>query len=285
MTNIQSPSHKGRTGAVKPASTGRPKSSTSPNRRKSSTSPNRRFRSAQTARRPGRPRLGTAYLGTKTRRLRPGSRAYIRRQMILRRRRIIAMLAGAGVALVIFIVILCLAFGKGSEENTAREDTLEISEEVRAYEPLLSQYAQEYGVEEYTQLLLAIMQVESSGQGNDVMQASESLGLAVNSLMPEASIEQGCRLFSQLLSYGEGLGCDLNSVIQAYNFGITYLDYVAENGKKHTFSLAEAFAGDMSGGETVVYENSISVEENGGWRYAYGNMFYVDLVRQYWSES
>ncbi len=234
-----------------------------------------------------RPRPGASHPGSKTRRLRPGSRAYIRRQMMLRRRRIIAMLGGAGAALVIFIVVLCLAFGggRGKNENIEREGTLEISQDVRAYEPLISQYAGEYGVGEYTQLLLAIMQVESSGQGNDVMQASESLGLAVNSLMPEASIEQGCRLFSQLLSYGESLDCDLNSVIQAYNFGITYLDYVAKNGKKHTFHLAQAFAEDMSGGQTVAYENPVAVEENGGWRYAYGNMFYVDLVRQYWSES
>ena len=31
----------------------------------------------------------------------------------------------------------------------------------------------------------------------------------------------------------------------------------------------------------VSYKNEISIKENGGWRYRYGNMFYVRLVSQY----
>ena len=31
----------------------------------------------------------------------------------------------------------------------------------------------------------------------------------------------------------------------------------------------------------VTYKNEISIKENGGWRYKYGNMFYVKLVSQY----
>ncbi len=54
-----------------------------------------------------------------------------------------------------------------------------------------------------------------------------------------------------------------------------------ENGKKHSFNLAENFAKNKSGGTKVTYTNPIAVSKNGGWRYNYGNMFYVELVNQY----
>ena len=97
----------------------------------------------------------------------------------------------------------------------------------------------------------------------------------------EESIKQGCKYFSELLAAAETKGCDLNSVIQSYNYGGGFLDYVAGRGKKYTFELAESFARDKSGGKKVTYTNPIAVEKNGGWRYSYGNMFYVLLVSQY----
>ena len=60
-----------------------------------------------------------------------------------------------------------------------------------------------------------------------------------------------------------------------------FIDYVAKHGKKYTFELAVSFAKDKSGGVKVTYKNEISIKENGGWRYKYGNMFYVRLVNQY----
>ena len=59
------------------------------------------------------------------------------------------------------------------------------------------------------------------------------------------------------------------------------MGYVSGNWKKHTFNLAENFAKDKSGGQKVTYTNPIAVAKNGGWRYGYGNMFYVELVNQY----
>ena len=66
-----------------------------------------------------------------------------------------------------------------------------------------------------------------------------------------------------------------------YNYGGGYVGYVAGKGKKHTFNLAESFAREKSGGKKVTYTNPIAVAKNGGWRYGYGNMFYVELVNQY----
>ena len=57
----------------------------------------------------------------------------------------------------------------------------------------------EYGISEYVPYLLAIIQVESGGTAEDVMQSSESMGLPPNSLDTESSIKQGAKYFASLL--------------------------------------------------------------------------------------
>ncbi|MFD2132178.1 lysozyme family protein [Pseudogracilibacillus auburnensis] len=156
-----------------------------------------------------------------------------------------------------------------------------VSEDVLKHQPMVEKYAQEYGISEYVSTLLAIIQVESGGKVPDVMQSSESLGLPPNSLDTEASIKQGTKYFSDLLRSVEKNGGDINVVIQAYNYGGAFIDYVARRGSQYNFELAENFAKERSGGSKVTYSNPIAVKKNGGWRYRYGNMFYVDLVSQY----
>ena len=113
------------------------------------------------------------------------------------------------------------------------------------------------------------------------MQCSESLGMKKDSLLPEESIKQGCAYFAKLLKAALDAECDVNTAVQAYNYGGKYVEYVAANGKVHTFELAENFAKEKSKGKKVPYNAAIAVQTNGGWRYHYGNMFYVYLVSQY----
>ena len=103
-----------------------------------------------------------------------------------------------------------------------------------------------------------------------------------NSLDTESSIKQGCKYFASLLSSCKNQRIDdLNVAIQSYNYGGGYVGYVAGKGKKHTYNLAESFAREKSGGKKVTYTNPIAAAKNGGWRYQYGNQFYVELVNQY----
>ena len=156
---------------------------------------------------------------------------------------------------------------------------MNLSADVLKHQPMVEKYARENGISEYVNVLLAIIQVESGGTATDVMQSSESLGLPPNSLSTEESIKQGCKYFASLLSSCKGKGMtDINVVIQSYNYGGGYADYVAKNGKKHSFNLAENFARNKSGGTKVTYTNPIAVSKNGGWRYNYGNMFYLSLI-------
>ena len=141
---------------------------------------------------------------------------------------------------------------------------MNLSAEVLKHQPMVEKYAREYGISEYVNVLLAIIQVESGGTAEDVMQSSESLGLPPNSLDTESSIKQGCKYFASLLSSCKNQGIDdLNVAIQSYNYGGGYVGYVAGKGKKHTFNLAESFAREKSGGKKVTYTNPIAVAKNG----------------------
>ena len=169
----------------------------------------------------------------------------------------------------IFTVIICLllflfivtADDEESGSSSLDFSGLNLSAEVLKHQPTVEKYAKEYGISDYVNYLLALMQVESGGTGTtDVMQASESLGLPLNSLSVEDSIKQGCKYFSELLKSAEAKGCDINTVVQSYNYGGGFIDYVSSHGKKYTFELAVSFAKDKSGGVKVTYKNEISIQ-------------------------
>ncbi len=181
-------------------------------------------------------------------------------------------------SLVLFFGVLISADSDDENSNFSSGITgMNLSAEVLKHQPMVEKYARENGISEYVNVLLAIIQVESGGTAEDVMQSSESLGLPPNSLDTESSIKQGCKYFASLLSSCKNQGIDdLNVAIQSYNYGGGYVGYVAGKGKKHTFNLAESFAREKSGGKKVTYTNPIAVAKNGGWRYGYP-IGYADL--------
>lgn len=184
------------------------------------------------------------------------------------------VIGGSGLFLMVFSLLLFVAILFSDEQDSGISNIhyggVNVSAEVLAHKPMVEKYAKEYGVEEYVNILLAIIQVESGGTAEDVMQSSESLGLPPNSLSTEESIKQGVKYFSELLASSERLSVDLESVIQFYNYGGGFLGYVANRGNKYTFELAQSFSKEYSGGEKVSYPNPIAIPINGGWRYVYG---------------
>ena len=217
-----------------------------------------------------------------------------RRRRIERKRReqeirLQMFVLAVGAALLLFLVIVgigrwreAVAERKRLEAERAlqeREEEL-LSDSVLEYEDLVKYYAEEEGIYEYVPVHLAIMEVETKGERDDVMQSSESAGLEPNSLGPEASIAQACDYFRGLVERAENTGVDDKTIIQAYNYGPGYIYYVEENGGVHSFDLAVDYAEEMSGGRTSRYTHPIA-DDNGNWMYLYGNMYYVKLVEQY----
>ncbi len=196
-----------------------------------------------------------------------------------------AMGIGLLIALLLSMFLIIASDDEGGGSNSGLYIGVNLSAEVLVHQPMVEKYARQNGISDYVYVLLAIIQVESEGKLEDVMQSSESAGLPMNTLGTEDSIKQGCKYFAELVTKADKLGCDMDAVIQAYNYGSAFLDFVAKNGKRYTFELAQEFSRQHSGGVKVTYKNAISTPINGGWRYNYGNMFYVKLVKQYLTQT
>lgn len=115
--------------------------------------------------------------------------------------------------------------------------------DVKKYRSSIHNELAKYHLENYTTVLVALMQQESHGKGGDPMQASESAGLPRNTINdPSQSIQLGVKHFQRVLAYGQQKNVDFATIIQAYNMGKGYVDYIAQHGGKHSEELAQNFS-------------------------------------------
>ena len=190
---------------------------------------------------------------------------------------ITAIAAGGWVALlVIVLVVMCFAgFMFASDEDDT--EILPVTEEVKAYEPLVQQYAREHGIGDYVLLIQAVMMQESGGRGTDPMQASECgyntrYPHAPGSITdPEYSINVGIQNLADCLSVAQCEGpMDMDAIklaLQGYNYGQGYITWAMN--KYGEYSKANAV------------EFSINAAERYGWS-SYGDMNYVPHVLRYY---
>ena len=114
---------------------------------------------------------------------------------------------------------------------------------VKKYSPQIEEELAKYDLEKYTVVLIALMQQESRGEGGDPMQASESAGLEPNEIdNPKESIKQGVQYFQRVVQYGNEKKVDFPTILQSYNMGLGYINYIAEHGGKHSEALAKKFS-------------------------------------------
>lgn len=145
--------------------------------------------------------------------------------------------------------------------------TAKVSDAVLRYEPLVRKYAKIYKVEPQVNLILALIQQESSGTLPDVMQSSESANLPPNTFTdPEVSIAHGVKHFAECFTLAKG---DVKIALQAYNFGKAFALHALEHGgysKELAISYSKYYA------------------DKYGWK-SYGDVNYVDHVLRYYSEG
>ena len=177
--------------------------------------------------------------------------------------------------------LLALIFGmswSAARGNSGKRHAL-VSESVLAYESLIRSYADSYGIGDYYEILEAMMQQESGGQGTDVMQSSES---AYNTAYPknpgsiddpEYSIDCGVHYMADCL---EMAGCRsvrdtdrLKLALQGYNYGSYYITWALEN------------YGGYS--EENALEFSESMKQELGWS-VYGDPDYPQHVLRYYED-
>ena len=187
------------------------------------------------------------------------------------------MITGGWVAiLAVILVVMCFA-GMMFASDEDDIEILQVNEEVKAYEPIIQQYAREHGIGDYVLLIEAVMMLESGGRGTDPMQCSEcpfntrypnTPGAITD---PEYSINVGIQNLADCLQIAQSEGpMDIDAIklaLQGYNYGQGYITWAIN--KYGGYSKANAV------------EFSLKTAEQLGWE-RYGNMDYVPLVLQYY---
>ncbi len=89
----------------------------------------------------------------------------------------------AAIVLSLLAGLFSILFGSA----TAGYVKANVSPECESYRPLVTQYAAQYGMTEYIELILAVMMQESGGTLPDVMQAAEGASTPGIPMCPMAS--------------------------------------------------------------------------------------------------
>ena len=205
--------------------------------------------------------------------------------------RVIGSLSAIGTLFILIIVgmavvatLLAANSSNGATTSVPMNSHQAFPESVLRWESYVRREAEANEIPHAVNYLLTIILLETRGDSErfpDIMQSSESRGWAPNTIAcPVKSIEVGVGYFAG--SYRQFPNHDLLNILQAYNFGRGFLNFTDP---EYRFETAVSFARNLSSGRRVSYPNPIAIGINGGWRYAYGNMFYAKLAAQYISPS
>ena len=177
---------------------------------------------------------------------------------------------------IVTITILGAALGANQSESQFSGEG--IQDAVLAYQSVVDKYCKKYEIPKYSSLVLAVMQLESGGIGNDPMQCSEC---PYNLKYPNApggitdpnySIKIGVQYLASCL---RAAGCkspqDISGIslaLQGYNFGGGYITWAKAKGG-YTSANAKTF--------------SQMKAQQLGWT-SYGDVNYVTDVLRYYSD-
>ncbi len=190
---------------------------------------------------------------------------------------ITAIAAGGWVAILVIVLLVTCFAGMMLASDEDDTEILPVSEEVKAYEPIIQQYAREHGIGDYVLLIEAVMMQESGGRGTNPMQASEC---GYNTLYPHApgsirdpeySINVGIQNLADCLAVAQCESpMDMDAIklaLQGYNYGQGYITWAMNKYGEYTKANAVEF--------------SINAAERYGWS-SYGDMDYVPHVLRYY---
>jgi len=142
----------------------------------------------------------------------------------------------------LFLLVVIMASFSGTDPGSLGKAN--VPDKISRWRPIVQEYCDKYKCSDNVDLLLAVMYQEIGETDTlDVMQSSESMGLAPNAIQdPIQSIDAGVKHFKNVLDYGNSKGVDFLTIVQSYNFGSGYIDYVSGNGGKHTKELALSYS-------------------------------------------
>lgn len=171
---------------------------------------------------------------------------------------VVAVNPAVWIALLLIILMAAIVgaigvvVGSGGAANESQDGTYQaqVSEKTESFRELVSEYCEKYGIDDYVDLCLAVIEQESGGTEPDVMQTAQSY-YNVNPPIDSAeeSIDCGTHELSDCLTKAK---CkdpnDINGIslaLQGYNFGNGYIDWALKNYGCYTKENAQIFSAKM----------------------------------------
>ena len=159
--------------------------------------------------------------------------------------------------------------------------------QVMNYRSLVREVLDEQDTVANEELVLAMIYTETKGKVSDVMQSSESMTGQKNSILNnKESIRQGVQTLSTNLNLAQKKKVDVWTAVQAYNFGRSYIDYIAKHGGENTIDLAKKYSKDVVApslgnvtGKTYAYYHPIALLHGSKLYINGGNFYYSRQVR------
>ncbi|MES9666296.1 bifunctional lytic transglycosylase/C40 family peptidase, partial [Bacillus nitratireducens] len=219
----------------------------------------------------------------------------------------VAAIAGGGFAgalpiLLVGIILLLIAgmLGAGTKQQEQISGNVGASKnldpDVERWRGLVEQEAAAQGMQDYVNLLLAIIQIESGGRGTrDIMQSSESAGYDRPNVFQteEESVRQGVKHLKECLlalkAFNMGYENNIKALAQAYNYGNYFATWLGKRGGEYNLEVAEEYSRTIvapslgnTTGKTMPYVNEVSTRLGKPYKYVDGgNFFYGELISQY----
>lgn len=148
--------------------------------------------------------------------------------------------------------VAAMVIGSGGAADSGDSSTYQaqVSEQTESYRELVAKYCEKYGIEDYVDLCLAMIEQESGGNPPDVMQTEQSY---YNTSPPIDTAEEGIDCGTHELSDClEKAKCKnpsdiagISLALQGYNFGNGYIDWALKNYKGYTKENAVIFSQKM----------------------------------------
>ena len=159
--------------------------------------------------------------------------------------------------------------------------------QVMNYRTLVREVLDEQDTVAHEELVLALLYTETKGKVSDVMQSSESMTGQKNSILNnKESIRQGVQTLSTNLNLAQKKKVDVWTAVQAYNFGRSYIDYIAKHGGENTIDLAKKYSKNIVApslgnvtGKTYSYYHPIALLHGSKLYINGGNFYYSRQVR------
>ncbi|PEZ26850.1 hypothetical protein CN345_25210 [Bacillus thuringiensis] len=219
----------------------------------------------------------------------------------------VAAILGGGLASAVpllLIGMICLliagAFGAGSSSQEQVSGNIgaskNLSPEVEKWRGLVEKEAVAQGMQDFVNLLLAIIQIESGGTGTpDIMQSSESAGYGRPNVFQteEESVRQGVKHLKECLlalkAFNRGYENNIKALAQAYNYGNYFATWLGKRGGEYNLEVAEEYSRTIvapslgnTTGITTSYVNETSLRVGKPYRYVDGgNFHYGELISEY----